>query len=150
MIIMDNKEWVKEQFKSFRKRDARYREALILTSFIETIVREEAVSNGKRTNFKQSLEVLGLEIDKRDERKSTYSSSCGYKKDCLIEINFLRTERNELLHDILKKRLPQKYIDAVVRKMRANIMSVFTKSIFVRCYFRNKYEFDPVDMIEEV
>lgn len=146
-MIMDNQEWVKRQFEFFRKYGARYREALVLTSFIETIVREKASRNGKRKDFKRSLETLGLVIDKTDERKSTYKPNCMYKKDCLIEVNLLRTGRNELLHDIIKKRLPKKYIDAIVKKMGENIKSIFTKSILARCYFKNMYGVDPTEML---
>ena len=146
-MIMDNQKWIKKQFEFFRKYGARYREALILTSFIETIVREKASKNGKHKDFKRSLETLGLVIDKKDERKSTCKTSCVYKNDCLVEVNLLRTKRNELLHDIIKKRLPQKYIDAIVRKMGENIRSVFIKSILVRCYFKDKYGVDPAEML---
>lgn len=146
---MNNEEWVKTQFESFKKFKSRYREVLIITSFIETIIREVASSNknNKEKKFKESLESLGLKIDSNNEKKSSYKQNCQYKKDCLIEINVVRVQRNELLHDILKKEHPQKYIDNIIKEMAENIKVICTKSNLIRDYFNKNYKFNPATEI---
>lgn len=142
---MTNRKWVKEQFKSFKKYKPRYREALIITSFIESITRRIASSSGnsKEKNFKRSLEILGLKIDNNNEKISNYKKNCQYKKDCLKKINIVRVQRNELLHDIIKRRFPKKYIDNTIKKMTKNIETICAKSNLVRNYFKKNYKFNP-------
>ena len=140
-IDMDNKQFVKDQFRIFKKRGVNYRNVLMLTSFIESIVRDQARQAKKRKDFKHALEILGLDID-RTNGIASYNKSSQYKDDCLIEINDLRVQRNELLHDIIKEKLPQKYINDTIKKMGKNIRLIYTKSQFICNYFKNNFHFD--------
>jgi hypothetical protein len=154
---MRNKAWVRKQFELFKspKRRPQYRDVLLITSFIETVIKDIASSskctkpNNKcpKANFKRSLEVLGLRIDSNNEKKSTYEPGCQHRKDCLKRINVVRVQRNELLHDIIKRRLPPKYIDGTIKKMTKNIQQICTKSSAVRSYFVTNYRFDPALLV---
>lgn len=150
---MTNSKWVKEEFKRFNqnKGQPRYRDVLIVTSFIESVIRDEASNKcKKRKDFKKSLEALGLTIDPSDEKKSTYQQNCQYKTDCLKEINEVRVQRNELLHDIIRKSLPKEYIDNTIKEMAKNIERICTKSDLIRDYFRtnSSYGFDPAELVK--
>jgi len=150
---MTNSKWVKDEFKRFKKDKGqpRYRDVLIVTSFIESVVRDKASNKcKKRKDFKRSLEVLGLTIDHTDEKKSTYQQNCQYEKDCLKEINEVRVQRNELLHDIIRKELPKKYIDDTIKEMAKNIEQICIESNLFRNYFvtNSSYGFDPAKLVQ--
>ncbi|HZX50285.1 MAG TPA: hypothetical protein VFE94_04065 [Candidatus Paceibacterota bacterium] len=146
---MENQEFVKKQFEIFKKRGANYRNVLILTSFIETIIRENASKGKKLKEFKQSLVILGLDIDPKDEKVVSYRKNSQHTNDCLIEINLLRVQRNELLHDILKEKHPKEYIDKTIKEMARNLRSVCTSSNLIRDYFSKNtdYNFDPAKIL---
>lgn len=140
---MINEEWIKKQFEYFKKYKHRYREVLIITSFIETIIKEEAYNGsavGRKREFKNALELLGLKINSKNEKISNCKQNSQYKKDCLEEINLLRVQRNELLHDIIKKRLPKEYIDGIIKEMAKNIKEICARSNLIRGYFKKNYK----------
>ena len=99
--------------------------------------------------FKNSLKDLGLNIDTQNEKQSNYASNCKYKKSCLKEINELRVQRNELLHDILREKLPKEYIENLIKEMSKNIEKICSSSDLVRDYFCNDadYKFDPANLV---
>jgi hypothetical protein len=103
--MQNNEEYIKDQFRIFVRR-GQYRDVLMHTSFIETIIKDVSGVTTRPSTFKKALELLGLVINSENEVESSYAETCQYKKDCLIEINKLRVQRNELLHDIMKKKLP--------------------------------------------
>ena len=149
---MTNESWIKNQFRLFKKHKrpgSRYRDVLLVTSFIESIVREEASTgrSARLKEFKKSLQDLGLVIDTQDEKISSYSSNCQYQSDCLQEINILRVQRNELLHDIIRKNLPENHINCTIKEMAVNIELICKKSSLIRNYFVNNYRFDPAMLI---
>lgn len=146
---MTHNDWVRGQFTLLKRRGPSYRNVLLLTSFIETVIRYEASKKCKeRKEFKQSLEVLRLTIDHGNERKSSHQQNCQYKTDCLIEINLVRVQRNQLLHDIIKESLPKKHIEDTIRDMKKNIEQICTNSDLIRKYFRDKYGFDPAKLVK--
>ena len=147
---MTNCKWVKDQFTLFKKCKGkpRYRDVLIVTSFIESVIRDKASKKQKKKDFKRSLEALGLTIDPTDEKKSTYQQNCQYEADCLQEINEVRVQRNELLHDIIGKSLPKEYIDNTIKDMAKNIERICIKSDIVRNYFVENYGFDPKALVQ--
>jgi hypothetical protein len=147
---MENGRWVKRQFAVVKKLkgEARYREALLLTSFIETVIKDAATPDGStRKNFRDSLKALGLKIPNEKEDGASYKQDCQHREDCLIEINALRVQRNRLLHDIIREDLAQECIEDTVRKMAKNIKCVCMESGMIREYFRTEYGFDPADLI---
>jgi len=151
---MTHNEWVQKQFTRFKKYKDRpnYRDVLLITSFIETVVRDKASCTAckRREDFKKSLEVLGLKIDGNDKRKSSYRQDCQYKEDCLIEINDLRVQRNELLHDIIREELPEEHIGDRIKEMAKNIEQICIKSNLIRNYFvtNSSYGFDPAKLVQ--
>ena len=120
----------------------------IVTSFIESVIRDKVSKKGKKKDFKKSLEVLGLAIDQSDEKKSACQQNCQYEKDCLEEINEIRIQRNELLHDIIGKSLPKEYIDNTIKDMAKNIERICVKSSLIRDYFVENYGFDPKTLVQ--
>jgi len=141
--MQSNEEYVKDQFRIFVRR-GQYRDVLMHTSFIETIIKEVSGVDG---SFKSALKQLGLLINSKNEKESSYVETCQYKGDYLTEINKLRFQRNELLHDIMKKELPQDYIDKIRDEMRRNIWLIYFQSPLIRNYFRTKRGYDPKDLL---
>ena len=148
---MTHNDWVQNQFTLLKRRGPSYRNVLLLTSFIETAIRDE-VSKGctkqRRLDFKPSLGKLGLEIDQSDEKRARYSQDCQYKTSCLMEINRIRVQRNELLHDIIGQSLPEKQIKNTIKDMKKDIEKICTSSSLFRKYFRGKYGFDPARLVQ--
>ncbi len=147
---MENAEWVKAQFGLPKKRRSgwRYRDVLLLTSFIESVVRDAAAPDEPhRKEFKPSLKTLGLRIENEEEDGASYGQDCRHREDCLIEINTLRIQRNRLLHDIIRDHLPEERINATIKRMAKNIRHVCTESRLIREYFRTEYGFDPAELI---
>lgn len=71
--------------------------------FVESIIRDKASQNkNTRLDFKRALEELGLDINSKNEKIVSYKKNSQHKKDRLVEINSLRIQRNELLHDIIR------------------------------------------------
>ena len=147
--MQNNDEFIKDQFRIFKKRGG-YRDVLMHTSFIEAVVKNKA-NLEKSGQFKQALEKLGLKIDKTNEKNACYritSNYKDYKNSCLIEINLLRFQRNELLHDIIKKKLDQEYINNTIKEMKQKIRLVYTKSKLIRDFFTNNFGIDPSDLLK--
>jgi hypothetical protein len=145
---MENAEWVKTQFGLPKKRGWRYRDVLLLTSFIETVIRDKAAGNrSKRDDFKKSLKILGLNIATEDEDGASYRQDGQHREECLIEINMLRVQRNRLLHDIIRDRVPEEHINDTIKRMAKNIRRVCTESHMIREYFRTQYGLDPAELI---
>jgi hypothetical protein len=149
---MRHNKWVQNQFMLLKKHGANYRNVLLVTSLIETVVRDKASCTAckKREDFKKSLKSLGLVIDGNNEKESSYQKDCQHKKDCLKEINEVRVQRNELLHDIIRKGLPEKHIENTITKMAKNIEQICTKSNLFRNYFvtDSSYGFDPANLVK--
>jgi hypothetical protein len=146
--MQSNEEYVKDQFRIFVHR-GQFRDVLMHTSFIETVIKDTAGMVTRPRKFKKALELLGLIINGEDEKESSYEETSQHKGDCLIEINKLRFQRNELLHDIMKERLPQDYIDKVRDEMKQNIWFIYFKSPLIRDYFKDNRGYDPKDLLTE-
>ncbi len=154
--IMQKSEWVRSQFGLPKRRKWQYRDVLLITSFIEAVIRGAAPPNISRKrksqkvfkqDFKPSLEALGLRIDCQDERKSAYEQNCQYQDSCLIEINVVRVQRNDLLHTILREDWSVKGINDEIKQMARNIRHICTESRIVRDYFKANYQFDPAEVV---
>jgi len=145
---MTHNEWVQDQFTQFKRRPSAYRNVLLITSFIEAVVINEASSvPGKDQKFKPSLKRLGLEIDPKNEEQSSYAQDCQYKGACLIETNLVRVRRNELLHQIIQGSVSQRAIEDKIREMAKNIERICTESDLIRRYFDENYGFDPAKLV---
>jgi septal ring factor EnvC (AmiA/AmiB activator) len=132
---MTHNDWVRTQFRRFK---IRYRDVLLITSFIETIIRDKASCTAcrRREDFEKSLKLL--------RRNSQY------KNDCLKQIDKLRTDRNKLLHDIIREQLAHKVIDDTIREMAENIRQICTGSNLIQNYFNENYKFDPAKFFKQV
>jgi hypothetical protein len=153
--MKNNKEWVKKQFKTFNDNITKgyrlYRDTLLITSFIEAVIKETA-SRTKKTKYKKfipALEALGLIFDdkKNDESITHLKENCEYLEGCLIEINHIRVYRNELLHDIINKDLSVDSINSKIHEMSKKIEYICNNSNLFRDYFINNYDFDPKEII---
>ncbi len=143
--MQNNEEYVKDQFRILVHR-GQFRDVVMHTSFIKTVIKDTA-SVTIRPPFKKALVLLGLIIDDADEENSCYAESSQHKANYLVEINKLRVQRNKLLHDIMRERLPQKYIDNIRDEMKGNIWLIYFRSPLVRNYFKSTYGYDPKDLL---
>lgn len=144
--MQNNEEYVKDQFKILVHR-GQFRDVVMHTSFIETVIKDSATVTTRPRTFKKALELLGLIIDCEDEEKSCYAEASQHKGSYLVEINKLRVQRNKLLHDIMKERLPQSYIDNIRDEMKENIWLIYFRSPLVRDYFKSTRSYDPKDLL---
>ncbi len=62
----------------------------------------------------------------------------------------MRIHRNELLHDIIRRELPEKYIEDAIREIARSTDLVCTKSNLVRDYFTKSYGFDPAEFFRGI
>jgi hypothetical protein len=135
---MNKKEWVLRQFNRFSKPTSPYRSAILLTSFVETSVTQ---SFNNKFKFKESLRRLGMKSsnNKKDELILIRGIN---DPNCLKNIEKIRQLRNDLLHNILIKRMPQKHIDKRIDSIRNHLKIIFSKSQIVKNYFKGRYSFD--------
>lgn len=121
---MKHSDWVVNQFKEKRTKE-QYRDVLIHTSFVETIVREET----EGADFSCAIKILG-----RD--KDSISEPIG-------EMESLRKLRNEIVHDLLKNPgLTSELISSKIKEMKILLRKIYNNSSFVRKYFRKHYSVD--------
>jgi hypothetical protein len=121
---VDHLTWIKKQFAK-KHTKACYRNVLIHTSFVETVVRKEA----RQRDFRRAIAVL------RDNR--------GYDRNTVNRIDQLRDKRNTIIHELLKnKGLDENLINTTIKEMRELLEYIYRNSPFVQTYFRNEYHID--------
>ena len=126
--MQDHKVFIKDQFRILRNKH-QLRDVILHTSFFESIILDTAELYDKNDSFKKGLKKLGLEINSLDENIASYSKDCENKDDMLFEINSVRVKRNELLHNIIKKRLPQSDINETINEMGISIRDIYITNL---------------------
>ncbi|KKS31597.1 hypothetical protein A2380_00995 [candidate division WWE3 bacterium RIFOXYB1_FULL_43_24] len=144
--MQSHEKFIIDQFRILNKR-RQLRDVILHTSFFEAIIIDTADLYDKKSSFMKGLVKLGLEINRENESISRYSDGCDHKNDLLIEINSLRVRRNELLHDIIKKRLPQDIINVAIKEMGENIIKIYKNSPLIIDYYVAHYGIDPRELI---
>ena len=121
---MTHQEWVRNEFPCRRR--SPYRDVLIHTSFIETIIREKAKGHPP---WKCAITIL------RGNHK--------YDGDKLAEIDELRKLRNRIVHDLLKdSNLTNTLIRKILRDMKKLLKDIYHDSDVIKDYFRKHYGID--------
>lgn len=146
--MQDHEGFIKDQFRILRKKH-QLRDVVLHTSFFEAIIVDTAGLYDRNSAFKKGLQKLGLEISDSDESISNYFINSEHKGDLLIEINSVRVKRNELLHDIIKKRLPQFTVREKIEEMGTSIKDIYNKSPLIIDYFITHYDFDPRELLNK-
>lgn len=140
---MTKREWVLMQFNRFEKANSKYRNAILMSSFIEMCIRDSNIGkDGKRPNFFESLIHLGMKIDPFNKQKLILDKFAS-DPDCLKNIEAVRLFRNELLHEVLNETMPHEYIERLVEETIKKLKFIYQKSELIRKYFREKYNLDP-------
>lgn len=138
---MNKREWILIQFNRFSNPTSKYRRGILLTSFVETAIRSRSAN---KSGFKGSLIKLGMKESATG--KDMLILPGGLKdNNCLRNIEKIRRIRNKLLHDILKKRMPEKYINDLIDESGKELRIIFSRSQIIRGYFKTKYHFDTKD-----
>jgi hypothetical protein len=137
---MNHSTWIKRQFDKKRK-TACYRDVLIHTSFVETIVKREALlKSPKRKQMQQQKKKeqrIGFEKAIGVLRKT------GYDANAMSKIDQLRDKRNTIIHNLLKEvKLDDKLIKATLREMRELLKWIYHHVQFVQAYFLREYQID--------
>ena len=124
---MDHLTWIKEQFEKKNTR-AIYRNVLIHTSFLETVVIKEADQG--RTNFECAIKILR-------------SNAAIYNRNTIDMIDGLRKKRNKIIHELLKNNgLDEALINMTIKEMRGLLKNIYHNAPFVQRYFLNEYQID--------
>lgn len=123
---MDHKNWIKGQFKK-EYTSSGYRNVLIHTSFIETIVKKETEARG--VNFDCAIKIL--------------KANSKYNSDKLVKIDKLRNKRNIIMHELLENQdLDEDLIDSTIKRMRNLLKEIYHNSSFIQSYFKKEYGID--------
>lgn len=126
---MDHKDWVKNQFKRVKNR-AWYRDVIIHSSFIETVVKETATN--KNINFECAIEIL--------------KANNNYNQEDLNKIDKLRKLRNILIHELLKNNeLTNEIVIKSIREAKLIIKFIYHNVEFIQNYFSKKFDLDTKD-----
>jgi hypothetical protein len=132
---MNHSTWIAEQFK--KKTKACYRNVLIHTSFVETVVKEEALSKLSKKKRKKKPRKMGFECAIKVLRRN------GYDRNMVDQIDKLRDKRNKIIHALLKDmNLNERLINMTIREMRALLKHIYHNSAFIQGYFQNGYQID--------
>ena len=120
---MTHKDWIKSQFDKKRKKE-NYRNVLIHTSFIETIVKKSAGSS----NFDCAIKILKADTKNKNEP--------------LKEIDDLRKKRNAIIHEILNNKTfkVEDDINGVVKTMKALLKQIYSNSHLIDVYLQKNFE----------
>ena len=122
---MDHLDWIREQFLKRKNKIVSYRNVLIHTSFVETVVKKEA----RHANFECAIRIL--------------KSNSSYCATTMNMIDGLRKKRNKIIHELLKnKALDETLINMTIKEMRGLLRAIYHNSPFVQGYFRNEYQID--------
>ena len=123
---MNHLAWIKEQFQK-KNTKVSYRNVLIHTSFMETVVKKEADQG--RVDFDCAIKIL--------------RSNSRYNRTTIIEIDGLRKKRNKIIHELLKNNgLDEALINMTIKEMRGLLKNIYHNAPFVQRYFLNEYQID--------
>lgn len=122
---MNHLAWIQEQFKK-KNKTASYRNVLIHTSFVETVVKKEA---RHWANFECAIKIL--------------KSNPSYSKKTIDMIDELRKKRNRIIHELLKnEQLDENLINATIKEMKELLRNIYHNLLFVQQHFQKKYKVD--------
>lgn len=121
-----NKRWVEKQFDNALT--STFRNMILHASFIEAVVK---IIVKKDLTFEKSI-IIFPEVIVRDF------------------LHKLRSERNDLLHDIIKKDRGEMHINKQIVELWKSVTLVYRKSEEIRNYFVVNYKFDPRDKVNNL
>jgi len=122
---MNHLAWIQEQFEN-KNKTASYRNVLIHTCFVETVIKEKT---RHRANFECAIKIL--------------RSNLSYGDEMIDKIDELRKKRNRIIYELLKnKELDDNFINAAIKEMRELLRSIYHNLPFVQHYFQKKYKVD--------
>jgi len=140
---MDHLAWIKKQFDRTRT-TACYRNVLIHTSFVETIVKAEALlelsKQRQKTKKKRSAKR------KKTRNEIGFADAIGVlrgKGHAMYEIDQLRAMRNVIIHELLKnEKLGEPLIRTTIEEMRVLLKHIYDSSSLVQGYFLKEHQID--------
>lgn len=140
---MNHVAWIQQQFAAKRTM-ACYRDVLIHTSFVETIVKTEALLALAKPRQPQTKKKGKTQQKKRGGIDFAHAIGILRRKGhAMTKIDQLREKRNKIIHELLRNvGLDDMLVTRTIKEMRDLLEHIYHNSAFVQTYCQKEYQVD--------